>query len=108
MGRVLSAGESRECGPCALAGRREGKRCWDAGPGEVLGPREGAGPLRAGGPRGELVGCRQGERESGPQGEVGWAWVFQGRLGWAWVEFWAGLSSNSFSFLFLFLTTQTI
>ena len=83
MGRVLSAAESLECGPCALLGRREGKRCWDAGPDELLGPREGAGPLRAGGPRGELVGCRQGERESGPQGEVGWAWVFQGRLGWA-------------------------
>ena len=39
-------------------------------------------------------------------------WVGLGfsREGWAgpWVEFWAELSSNSFSFVFLFLTTQTI
>ena len=80
-----------------------------------------------------LLGYARGEwaewREKGKEGvgpsegswaRVGFSWArqvgpsmgfglgFQGRLGWAWVEFWAGLSSNSFSFLFLFLTTQTI
>ena len=50
-----------------------------------------------------------GEREEmGPQER--WVGLGFSREGWAGpsVEFWAGLSSNSFSFLFLFLTTQTI
>ena len=64
--------------------------------------------------------ARAGEGKRGSWARVGFSWArqvgpsagfglgSQGRLGWAWVEFWAGLSSNSFSFLFLFLTTQTI
>ena len=66
------------------------------------------------------LSCWASASEEGSWARVGFSWArqvgpsagfglgFQGRLGWAWVEFWAGLSSNSFSFLFLFLTTQTI
>ena len=64
-GAGLGCGGKRERGPCALAGRREGKRCWDAGPDELLGPREGAGPLRVvlGRPRGLGRAGHWAERE---------------------------------------------
>ena len=83
-GPLRDAGEREQAGASWAGVWAGAEPCWagsrDTGPGELPGPREELGRCAPGGPRGELVGCRQGERESGPQGEVGWAWVFL--LGW--------------------------
>ena len=69
----------------------------DAGPGELLGPRKGAGPLQA----------RRKREWAARRGGLGLGWVAKG-FGLDWEAGWAGLlfsiSGFSFSFLFLKLT----
>ena len=81
----------------------------DAVLGELLGPREGAGPLRA--RRAERgAGGLQARRKrewAARRGGLGLGWVAKG-FGLDWEAGWAGLlfsiSGFSFSFLFLKLT----